>query len=169
MRDMSLNSELYTPDLRYTDVSSFGRTIVGLDEFVKYNFAFFDAIPDWRYDPIPGQIFVDLTPEGEVRIVVRYLGSGHWTGPLRLYPYDEKAPTLYGTGAFIQSHGIDRYHFNKDGLMYEGDTSYDIFEATQCAGILPRDDSWQFRALMKTTKLLGALRKIKPGNRDSIK
>ena len=160
MRDMSMNDELYTQDLRYTDVSSFGRTMVGLDEFVKYNFAFFDAIPDWRYDPLPGQIFLDLTPEGEVRIVVRYLGSGHWTGPLRLYPYDEKAPTLYGTGVFIQCGGIDRYHFNQDGLMYMGDTSYDIFESTQVAGLLPGDDSWQFHALLKSTKLIGIMRNM---------
>ncbi len=157
MRDMSLNHELYTPDLRYMDVSSFGRIIVGLDEFVKYNFAFFDAIPDWRYDPLPGQIFVDLTPGGETRIVVRYLGSGHWDGPLRLYPYDQKAPTIYGTGAFIQCHGLDIYHFNREGLMYEGFTYYDIFEATQVAGILPRDDSRLFHALMKTTRLISIL------------
>jgi len=161
MRDMSLNDELYEPDLRYTDVSSFGRTMVGLDEFVKYNFAFFDAIPDWRYDPLPGQIFVDLTPEGEVRIVVRYLGSGHWSGPLRLYPYDESAPALYGTGMFIQCHGIDRYHFNREGRMYEGDTSYDIFEATQAVGIMPSDDSWAFHAMLKSTKLIGTLRNLR--------
>ena len=53
---MSLNHELYAPDIRYTDVTTFGRTIVGIDEFVKYNFAFFDAIPDWRYDPLPDQV-----------------------------------------------------------------------------------------------------------------
>ncbi len=157
MRDMSLNGELYTPDLCYTDTSSFGRTIAGLDEFVKYNFAFFAAIPDWRYDPLPGEIFVDLASDGEVRIVVRYMGSGHWSGPLRLYPYDEKAPTLYGTGVFIQCHGIDRYYFNRDGLMYKGDTSYDIFEALQTVGILPRDDSPVFKGILKTTKLVSAL------------
>ncbi len=160
-RDMSLNRELYEPDLRYRDVSTFGRTIVGLDEFIKYNFAFFDAIPDWRYDPLPGQVYLDLTPDEEVRIVVRYLGSGHWDGPLRLYPYDETAPTLYGTGVFVQCVGVDRYHFNKERRMYEGETLYDIFEATQAAGILPRDDSRLFRALMKTTRLVGLTRDIR--------
>lgn len=161
MRDMSLNSELYTPDLRYKDVSSFGRTIVGLDEFVKYNFAFLDAIPDWRYDPLPGQIYLDLTPEGEVRIVVRYIGSGHWTGPLRLYPYDETAPAIYGTGIFVQCAAVDRYHFTADRRMYEGETLYDMLDAAQSAGILPRDDSWLFHALMKSTKLLGTFRNIR--------
>jgi len=91
-----LNEELYVKDLRYTDVSSFGRTMVGLDEFVKYNFAFFDAIPDWRYDPLPGEIYVDLLPDGKVRIVVRYLGSGHWSGPLRLYPTTRRPPPSMG-------------------------------------------------------------------------
>nr|WP_228820978.1 hypothetical protein [Nocardia abscessus] len=51
VRDMSLNRELYTADVRYIDVTTLWRTIVGINEFVKYNFAFFDAIPDWRYDP----------------------------------------------------------------------------------------------------------------------
>ncbi len=161
MRDMSLNSELYTPDLRYKDPSTFGRTMVGIDEFVKYNFAFFDAIPDWRYDPLPGQIYLDFTPEEEVRIVIRYMGSGHWIGPLRVYPYDETAPAIYGTGIFVQAAAIDRYHFTKDGLMYEGETLFDAFDATQSAGILPPDDSWPFHMLMKASRLPGILRKLR--------
>ncbi len=172
MRDMSLNEELYTPDLEYTDVSSLGRTIVGLDEFVTYNFAFFDALPDWRYDPLPGEVYVDFTAEGETRVVVRYTGSGHWSGPLHLYPYDDKAPTIYGTGVFIQCQGVDRYYFNKDGLMYKGDTSYDIFEALQTVGILPSDESRRFKAVMGSTRVLVALRNswrkipfLKRGNR----
>ncbi|MGK8506876.1 nuclear transport factor 2 family protein [Nocardia asiatica] len=153
VRDMSLNHELYTADVRYTDVTTFGRTIVGIDEFVKYNFAFFDAIADWRYDPLPGQVYLDVTPEGRVRTVIRYIGSGHWTGPLRLYPYDDSAPALYGDGRFIQCPAVDRYHFNADGLMEEGETLYDAFDVTQRAGILPRDDSWQFRALLAASKI----------------
>lgn len=35
MRDMSLNHELYTPDLRYKDPTTFGRIIVGLEEFER--------------------------------------------------------------------------------------------------------------------------------------
>ncbi len=169
MRDMSLNDELYEPDLRYRDVSTLGRTITGLEEFIKYNFAFFEAIPDWRYDPLPGQIYLDVTPEEEVRVVVRYIGSGHWEGPLRLYPYDEKAPTIHGTGAFIQCSAVDRYHFNRDRRMYEGETLYDIFEALQCAGILPSDDSRVFRAVMGATKLPEALRRIRAGLQGFLK
>ncbi|MEV5834459.1 nuclear transport factor 2 family protein [Nocardia sp. NPDC052112] len=153
VRDMSINDQLYTPDVRYTDVTTFGRTIVGIDEFVKYNFAFFDAIPDWRYDPVPGQAYLDVTPEGMVRTVIRYIGSGHWSGPLRLYPYDDTAPTLYGDGRFIQCPAVDRYHFDHNGLMCEGETLYDAFDVTQRAGILPRDGSWQFRALLGTSKI----------------
>jgi hypothetical protein len=153
VRDMSLNHELYTADVRYTDVTTFGRTIVGIDEFVKYNFAFFDAIPDWRYDPVPGQVYLDVTPEGRVRTVIRYIGSGHWDGPLRLYPYDDSAPALHGDGRFIQCPAVDRYHFNQDGLMEEGETLYDAFDVTQRAGILPGDGSWQFRALLAAAKL----------------
>lgn len=161
MRDMSLNDELYTPDLKYKDVSTLGRTLVGLDEFVKYNFAFFDAIPDWRYDPLPGQIYIDITADGEVRIVVRYIGSGHWSGALRLYPYDETAPAIQGTGNFVQCTAVDRYHFTEDGKMYEGETLFDVLDATQTAGILPGDDSRMFHALLKTTKLMPSLENIK--------
>jgi hypothetical protein len=160
VRDMSLNHELYAPDIRYTDVTTFGRTIVGIDEFVKYNFAFFDAIPDWRYDPLPNQVYLDVTPESRVRTVIRYIGSGHWTGPLRLYPYDESAPVIYGNGRFIQCPAVDRYHFNADGLMEEGETLYDFLDATQRGGVLPRDDSWQFRALMAASKLPALLARI---------
>ena len=155
MRDMSLNHELYTPDVKYKDPTTFGRILVGVEEFERYNFAFFDAIPDWRYDPLPGQVYVDLTPEGEVRIVIRYIGSGHFSGSLRLYPFDETAPVLHGIGTFVQCTAVDRYHFNADRLLYEGETLWDFIDATQSAGILPADDSWQFRTLMGASRLAG--------------
>ncbi|MGV9713654.1 nuclear transport factor 2 family protein [Gordonia sp. NPDC003424] len=161
VRDMSINDELYAADVRYTDVTTFGRTIVGIDDFVTYNFAFFDAIPDWRYDPLPDQVYVDVTPEGLVRIVIRYMGSGHWSGPLRLYPYDDTAPTIYGNGRFIQAPAVDRYHFNADRLMAEGETLYDFLDAVQRAGVLPRDDSWQFRTLMGASKIPAITRRIR--------
>ncbi|MGB3334625.1 MAG: nuclear transport factor 2 family protein [Mycobacterium sp.] len=153
MRDMSLNHELYTPDLRYKDPTTFGRIIVGLEEFERYNFSFLDAIPDWRYDPLPGQVYFDVTPEGETRIVVRYIGSGHFSGTLRFYPYNESAPAIHGVGTFVQCTAVDRYHFNTDGLMYEGETLFDLLDATQSAGVLPSDDSWLFRALMGASRL----------------
>ncbi|WP_068271579.1 nuclear transport factor 2 family protein [Aldersonia kunmingensis] len=160
VRDMSINDELYAQDVRYTDVTTFGRTIVGIDEFVKYNFAFFDAIPDWRYDPLPEQAYIDVQPDGTVRTVIRYMGSGHWSGPLRLYPYDDSAPTIHGTGRFIQAPAVDRYHFNKDGLMIEGETLYDFLDGVQRAGILPRDDSFAFRTLMGASKIPAVVQKI---------
>ncbi len=161
MRDMSANDELYTPDLRYKDPTTFGRELVGLDEFVKYNFAFFAAIPDWRYDPLPGQVYIDVTPEGECRIVIRYIGSGHFSGALRFYPYDDSAPQLHGTGIFVQATAVDRYHFTPDGRMYEGETLFDFIDATQSAGILPGGESWQFKAMMKASRLPGLLREAK--------
>lgn len=153
MRDMSLNHELYTRDLRYKDPTTFGRIIVGLEEFERYNFSFLDAIPDWRYDPLPGQVYIDVTPEGETRVIVRYIGSGHFSGTLRFYPYDESAPAIHGGGTFVQCTAVDRYHFNTDGLMYEGETLFDLLDATQSAGVLPSDDSWLFRALMGASRL----------------
>ncbi len=161
MRDMSLNHELYTEDVRYKDPTTFGRIIVGQDEFVKYNFAFFDAIPDWRYDPLPGQVYIDITPEGETRILIRYIGSGHFDGSLRFYPYDNTAPTLHGTGTFVQCTAVDRYHFNSEGLMYEGETLFDLLDATQSAGVIPADDSWQFKALMEASRVPSMMQKVR--------
>ena len=161
MRDMSFNHELYTPDLKYKDPTTFGRIIVGMDDFVRYNFAFFDAIPDWRYDPLPGQVYVDITPDGELRVLIRYVGSGHFSGSLRFYPFDETAPVLHGVGTFVQCTAIDRYHFNTDGLMYEGETLWDFIDATQSAGIMPSDESWLFKTLMKSSKLLSVAQGVK--------
>ncbi|MFI7529028.1 nuclear transport factor 2 family protein [Nocardia salmonicida] len=148
-RDMSYNHELYTHDLRYKDVTTLGATMVGLDEFVAYNFAFFDAIPDWRYDPIPGQCYIDLSPDGEVRMVVRYYGSGHIVGPLKLHPYGADAPAIPGNGAFIQCTAVDRYHFNAEHLMYEGETLYDLLDGVQLAGIVPGPSTSAFKWLMR--------------------
>jgi len=160
VRDMGLNQELYAHDMRYTDVTTFGRTIVGIDDFVTYNFAFFDAIPDWRYDPMPDQVYIDVTPEGTVRTVIRYIGSGHWTGPLRVFPYDESAPAIQGNGMFLQCPAVDRYHFNADGLMQEGETLYDVLDGLQRGGVLPRDDSWQFHTLFAASKIPAAAVKL---------
>lgn len=162
VRDMSLNHELYAPDLRYKDPTTFGRTIVGIDDFVDYNFAFFEAIPDWRYDPLPNQVYLDVTPAGEVRTVIRYVGTGHFDGRLRLWPYDDSAPVLQGNGTFVQCTAVDRYHFNADGLMTEGETLWDFIDATQSAGILPRDDSWPFRMLMNASRIPALVGRLRP-------
>ncbi|MFE3543755.1 nuclear transport factor 2 family protein [Nocardia sp. NPDC059177] len=148
-RDMSHNHELYAADLRYKDVTTLGATIVGIDDFVTYNMAFFDAIPDWRYDPIPGQSYLDITPEGTVRMVVRYQGTGHLVGPLRLHPYDETAIAIPGNGAFLQCTAVDRYTFGPDQLMTEGETLYDMIDALQLTGMLPGPSTRAFRWLMR--------------------
>ena len=160
-RDMSRNAELYTSDLRYVDPTTFGRTIVGLDEFVSYNFAFLDAISDWRYDPFPDQMYIDVTPDGETRMVVRYMGSGYFDGTLRLYPYDETAPAMRGAGVFVQSCAVDRYHFTPDGLMYFGETLWDFMDMAQSTGLVPRDDSWQFKALMRMSGLPSLVQRVR--------
>lgn len=152
-QDMSRNHELYVDDLRYVDPTTFGRTLVGLDEFVDYNFAFLGAISDWRYDPFPDQMYIDVTPENDVRLVVRYMGSGFFDGTLRLYPYDESAPALEGNGAFIQGCATDRYHFNSDGLMTFGETLWDFMDMAQASGLAPRDDSMAFRTAIKAAQI----------------
>ncbi|BBY55476.1 nuclear transport factor 2 family protein [Mycobacterium koreense] len=161
MRDMSLNDELYTPDLRYKDPTTFGRIIVGLEEFVRYNFAFLDAIPDWRYDPLPGQVYFDVDPDGETRVIVRYIGSGHFSGTLRFYPYDDSAPAVHGVGTFVQCTAVDRYHFGRDGRMYFGETLFDILDALQSAGVVPGDDSPVFKLLMGASRVPGMINTVR--------
>jgi len=41
--------------------------------------------------------------------------------------------------------------------MYAGDTSYDIFESMQVAGVLPATNSFIFKTLLKGTKLIAAM------------
>jgi hypothetical protein len=44
----------------------------------------------------------------------------------------------------------------------EGETLFDFIDATQSAGILPSDESWQFHTLMQASRLpraIGALRR----------
>jgi hypothetical protein len=149
VRDMDMVNQLCTADVTYKDPVSFGRQLVGLKEFVDYNDAFFDAIPDWRYDPLPGQIYINVEPDGGVRMAARYIGTGHWDHPLRMYPFDRSAAALPATGAFMQAPAVDRYHFNADGMLFHGETLWDAFEGMQMSGVLPSDDSLAFKALMQ--------------------
>lgn len=63
----------------------------------------------------------------------------------------------------MQCTAVDRYHFNADGLMCEGETLFDLLDATQSAGVLPSDDSWLFRALMGARVLQDARRALRLG------
>ncbi len=114
--------ELLAPDVEYKDPVSFGRPMIGIQAFIDYNQAFFDAIPDWRYDLLPGQFFINVTRSGEVRLMGRYLGTGYWEKPLRLYPFDKAAPAMPATGAFMQAPAVDRYYFNRDRQLCRGET-----------------------------------------------
>jgi hypothetical protein len=140
--------ELLAPDVTYTDPASFGRPIVGIQAFVDYNQAFFDAIPDWRYDLLPGQTCINVTSGGEVSMTGRYLGTGFWEKPLRMYPFDKGAPAMPATGAFMQAPGVDRYYFNAERQLCRGETLWDAFEAMQMSGVLPSDTSLAFRGLL---------------------
>lgn len=84
-------------------------------------------------------------------------------GPLRLYPYDGSGPTLYGTGRFIQCPAVDRYHFDEQGLLEEGGTLYDAIDVTQRSGALPRDDSWQFKALFAASRIPAVAAQVRGG------
>ena len=92
---------------------------------------------------------------------IRYIGTGHFSGGLKFYPYDDDAPMLHGNGTFVQCAAIDRYHFNADGLMYEGETVFDLLDATQSAGILPGDDSLVFKTLFSASRIPAMLNRFR--------
>ncbi|MFG3522186.1 nuclear transport factor 2 family protein [Nocardia nova] len=152
--------ELLAPDVEYKDPVSFGRPMVGIQSFIDYNQAFFDAIPDWRYDLLPGQFFINVTREGEVRLMGRYIGTGFWEKPLRMYPFDKSAPAMPATGAFMQAPAVDRYHFNADRQLARGETMWDAFEAMQMSNLLPSDTSPVFRALIAAGSAGAAMQRL---------
>ncbi len=166
IRDMDVVAEICTPDMIYKDPVCFGKPLVGFQEFVDYNFAFFDAIPDLRYDPLPGQSFLQVNPDGTAQMMVRYIGTGHWDGPLKMYPFDETAPALPGNGAFMQCSAVDRYYWNTDHKLYKGETIWDGFDVMQMSGIFPKAGGVQFRLLMNALKvpnMASRLRRSLPG------
>lgn len=148
VRDMDVVRQLCAEDVVYKDPASFGRPIVGIQAFIDYNEAFFDAIPDWRYDPLPGESFISVHPDGSAQMMVRYVGTGHWDKPLRVYPFDKDALAIPATGAFMQCPAVDRYHFDGGGRLNKGETLWDGFEAMQMSGVLPSADGLPFRALL---------------------
>lgn len=161
VRDMEVAAEICTADMTYKDPVCFGKPLVGLDEFVAYNFAFFDAIPDLRYDPLPGQSFLQINPDGTAQMMVRYIGTGHWDAPLKLYPFDKTAPALPGNGAFMQCSAVDRYYWDADHKLYHGETLWDGFDVMQMSGIFPKAESLQFKLLMNGLKVPSAAARLR--------
>lgn len=168
LRDMDVVADICTADMTYKDPVCLGKPLVGIDEFIAYNFAFFDAIPDLRYDPLPGQSFLQLNPDGSAQMMVRYIGTGHWDRPLKMYPFDETAASLPGNGAFMQCSAVDRYYWNADHKLHHGETIWDAFDVLQMSRVFPSADSFQFKLLMNALKVPNAvtrIRRILPGYR----
>ncbi len=153
VRDMDLAAEICTPDLVYKDPVCFGKPLVGFQEFVDYNFAFFDALPDLRYDPLPGQSFLQINPDGSAQMMVRYIGTGHWDGPLKMYPFDDSAAAIPGNGAFMQCSAVDRYYWDADHRLHRGETLWDGFDVLQMSGLMPRGEGLTMKLLMNGLKV----------------
>ncbi|MGW0057467.1 hypothetical protein A5780_38605 [Nocardia sp. 852002-20019_SCH5090214] len=141
--------ELLSPEVTYKDPLSFGRQMVGIQAFIDYNQAFFDAAPDLRYDAIPGQASISVSPSGELLFMARYSGCGHWDNPLRMYPFTPGSPAIPGNGKFTQLYPVDRYHFNAEGKMIQGETLWDPIDALQLLRVVPSDTSATFKAMAK--------------------
>ncbi|MCX6400049.1 MAG: hypothetical protein NTX33_08985 [Propionibacteriales bacterium] len=149
----------------YKDPLSFGRTMVGIGEFIDYNVAFFDAMTDLAYYLIPGEVSLQVSPTGEVIFMGRYVGCAHWEKPLRMYPFTPGSPAIPGTGGYIQGYAVDRYHLDPvTKRVIRGETLWDPFEALQIQKLMPADTSLAFKALVKggalTTPLIRLARRF---------
>lgn len=161
--DEALVHELIAPNCEYYDPLSFGRPMFGVQGFIDYNQGFFDATPDLRYDAIPGQASIQVTPEGELTFMARYYGTGHWEKPLRMYPFQKGSVSIPATGCFMQGTAVDRYHFDANHQLCRGETLWDPLGFMQMIGLVPNDATPAFRALMKVGTL-----KAKAGNLPMI-
>jgi hypothetical protein len=146
--------ETISEDCEYKDPLSFGRIMVGQQAFIDYNQAFYDAAPDLAYYLIPGQVSLQVSPEGDVIFMGRYVGCGHWDHPLRMYPFTPGSRAIPGTGAYVQLYPVDRYHFNADHKVCRGETLWDPLEAMQVIGLMPSDTSLAFRAMVEAGKVV---------------
>jgi hypothetical protein len=154
--DEDLVRQTVAEDVVYKDPTAFGRPMVGVQNFIDYNQAFFDAATDLRYDALPGLCSVQVSPSGEVLFMARYSGCGHWDKPLRMHPWTKGARAIPATGAFVQLYPVDRYHFNADHQLCRGETLWDPMEAMQLISLLPSDTSLLFRGMMQAGSV-GAL------------
>lgn len=137
LRDRSCKQDLYAQDVRWRDASPNSRVIIGIEALEQYHSAFLEVIPDWRYDPIPGHSSLAMTPNGETHLTMSFYGSGHWTGPLQVFPYAKNSPVLNGRGIFIQKTTTERYHFNKAGKLIEGETFYNPIDSSESLDLTP--------------------------------
>lgn len=153
--------EILAPTVSYKDPLSFGREMVGIQAFIDYNQAFFDAAPDLRYDALPGQCAINVSPSGELLFMARYVGCGHWDEPLRMYPFTPGSKGIPGNGVFTQLYPVDRYHFTPDGVMSHGETLWDPLDALQLIKALPSDESLVFKSLVKAGSVASVATRVR--------
>lgn len=85
-----------------------------------------------------------------------YLPGNRAGGKVRVIPEEElQAMTRQW---FVD---FDRYHFNADDLIYEGESIWDFIDAAQSSGNRPSAEGWPFRALMDASRFAGLARQIK--------
>lgn len=142
-------------DCAYKDPLSFGRTMHGIQAFIDYNQAFYDAASDLAYYLIPGEVSLQVSRKGDVIFMGRYVGCGNWVNPLRMYPFTPGSPAIPGTGAYIQGYPVDRYHLNpQTRKVYKGETLWDPFELLQIQRLMPADTGLAFKALVAAGKVV---------------
>lgn len=146
--------ETVAEDCEYKDPLSFGRIMHGVQAFIDYNQAFYDAAPDLAYYLIPGEVSLQVSRKGDVIFMGRYVGCGHWDHPLRMYPFTPGSAAIPGTGAYIQGYPVDRYHLDpKTHKVFRGETLWDPFELLQIQKLMPSDTSLAFKAMVEAGKV----------------
>lgn len=149
-------------DCQYKDPLSFGRIMHGVEAFIEYNQAFYDAAADLAYYLIPGEVSLQVSRSGDVIFMGRYVGCGNWENPLRMFPFTPGSPGVPGTGAYLQVYPVDRYHLNpKTRKVYKGETMWDAFELLQIQRLFPADTSLAFKAMVEVGKLATPVIKLR--------
>lgn len=153
--DLELVRATIQEDCVYHEPLSFGRPLHGIQAFIDYNQAYYDAAADLAYYAHPGEASLQVSPKGDILFMARYTGCGRWENPLRMWPYTADAPAIPGTGGYIQLNPVDRYHLNpKTRKVFKGETLWDPLESLQIQRLFPADTSLAFKAMIKAGQLV---------------
>ncbi len=156
--DRDLLRACLDPDVVFTDTSTGGRQVDGIDAATETSLAVAQAIPDLVVYPQDGTVAAlptwDFT-DGVVRISLPWRAIGRWTKPLRIYGL----PPIPPTHRDVEFCGVDRYELTpgpEARRICRIDTDYDLAHLTRTLSpvAMPRYDSSIVRGLFAVQRLV---------------
>jgi hypothetical protein len=100
------------PAIVYTDATSWGLDVAGMESTLEASFAATNALPDgvvYPWDHTPNSLpYWDVT-DGVARIVIPWRGVGRWSAPLKVH---NRLPKIPNTNKDVHWKGVDRYEFS---------------------------------------------------------